>query len=194
MPASQRFEKKNIQLAIKLAGVAAAFSVLGFAMVPLYDVICRITGINGKTNTQAVAMPANTQVDTSRWVTVQFLSHTLPGSGLVFTPEQFSVKVHPGEMVVANYVVENVTSQTFRGQAIPSVTPAVGASYLQKIDCFCFKQQSFAPNEKRVLPVVFYIRNEIGTDLSTLTLSYTFFEAVSEQANATAINPHPLNL
>ena len=182
--------QQNRQLAIRLAGVALAFSVLGFAMVPLYDVICRVTGINGKTNTEAVAMPANTQVDTSRWVTVQFLSHAMPGSGLVFKPEQFSMKVHPGEMVIANYVVENVTSQSFLGQAIPSVTPPAGAAYLQKIDCFCFKQQTFGPNEKRVLPVVFFIRNDIGNDLNTLTLSYTFFEAV----NSASITPHLSNL
>lgn len=183
MTHSQVREKQNRQLAMRLAGVALVFSALGFAMVPLYDVICRVTGINGKTNAEAVAMPANTQVDTSRWVTIQFLSHTLPGSGLVFKPEHFSMKVHPGEMVIANYTVENVTSQAFLGQAIPSVTPPAGAEYLQKIDCFCFKQQTFGPNEKRVLPVVFFIRNEIGNDLKTLTLSYTFFEAVNQQAS-----------
>jgi cytochrome c oxidase assembly protein subunit 11 len=184
MAQSELITQKNKQLAIRLAGVALAFSVLGFAMVPLYDVICRVTGINGKTNAEAVAMPANTQVDTSRWVTVQFLSHAMPGSGLVFKPEKFSMKVHPGEMVIANYVVENVTSQPFLGQAIPSVTPPAGAAYLQKIDCFCFKQQTFGPNEKRTLPVVFFIRNDIGNDLHTLTLSYTFFEAVERQASA----------
>lgn len=193
MASSQATEKQNRQLALRLGGVALAFSVLGFAMVPLYDVICRVTGINGKTNAEAVAMPANTQVDTSRWVTVQFLSHAMPGSGLVFKPEQFSMKVHPGEMVIANYVVENVTSQAFLGQAIPSVTPPAGAAYLQKIDCFCFKQQTFGPNEKRVLPVVFFIRNDIGNDLTTLTLSYTFFEAVNTQASA-AVTAHPFNL
>jgi cytochrome c oxidase assembly protein subunit 11 len=188
MPTTPRLEQKNLRLAYKLAGVALVFSALGFAMVPLYDVICKWTGINGKTNAQAVAAIANTQVDTSRWVTVQFLSHAMPGAGLEFKPEHFSMKVHPGEMVYTHYVVENVTRQPFVGQAIPSVTPANGASYLQKVECFCFDQQSFAPKEVRNLPIVFYISNDIDASLNTLTLSYTFFEAIKPQANVSTNN------
>ena len=188
MPTTPRLEQKNLRLAYKLAGVALVFSALGFAMVPLYDVICKWTGINGKTNAQAVAAIANTQVDTSRWVTVQFLSHAMPGAGLEFKPEHFSMKVHPGEMVYTHYVVENVTRQPFVGQAIPSVTPANGASYLQKVECFCFDQQSFAPKEVRNLPIVFYISNDIDASLNTLTLAYTFFEAIKPQANVSTNN------
>ena len=188
MSTSPRLEQKNLRLAYRLAGVALLFSALGFAMVPLYDVICKWTGINGKTNAQAVAAISNTQVDTSRWVTVQFLSHSMPGVGLDFKPEQFSMRVHPGEMVYTHYVVENMSRQAFVGQAIPSVTPADGASYLKKVECFCFNQQSFAPKEVRNLPIVFYISNDIDPSLNTLTLSYTFFEAIKAQANATTNN------
>lgn len=188
MLTSTLLRQKNLRLAYRLAGVALVFSALGFAMVPLYDVICKWTGINGKTNAQAVAAIGNTQVDTSRWVTVQFLSHAMPGVGLEFKPEHFSMQVHPGEMVYTHYVVENMTRQPFVGQAIPSVTPANGASYLQKVECFCFNQQSFAPQEVRTLPIVFYISNDIDSNLGTLTLSYTFFEAVKEQANALTTN------
>jgi cytochrome c oxidase assembly protein subunit 11 len=177
-----------MQLAYRLAGVAVLFSALGFGMVPLYDVICKWTGINGKTNAQAVAAISNTQVDTSRWVTVQFLSHSMPGVGLNFKPEQFSMRVHPGEMVYTHYVVENMSRQAFVGQAIPSVTPANGASYLQKVECFCFNQQTFGPNEVRTLPIVFYISNDIDPNLGTVTLSYTFFEAVKEQASVSTSN------
>jgi cytochrome c oxidase assembly protein subunit 11 len=133
-------------------------------------------------------------VDTSRWVTVQFLSHAMPGSGLAFKPEQFSMRVHPGQMVYTHYEVENVTGQRFVGQAIPSVTPANGASYLQKVECFCFDQQTFGPNEVRTLPVVFYISNDIDPGLGTLTLSYTFFEAVKEQASLPTKNNSQLKL
>ena len=181
-------EQQNLRLAYRLAGVAVLFSALGFAMVPLYDVICKWTGINGKTNAQAVAAISNTQVDTSRLVTVQFLSHAMPGAGLAFKPEHFAMKVHPGEMVYTHYVVENVTREPFVGQAIPSVTPANGASYLQKVECFCFNQQTFGPKEVRTLPIVFYISNDIDPNLGTLTLSYTFFEAVKEQVSA--LNPN----
>jgi cytochrome c oxidase assembly protein subunit 11 len=188
MSTSTPLQQKNFRLAYRLAGVALVFSALGFAMVPLYDVICKWTGINGKTNAQAVAAISNTQVDTSRWVTVQFLSHAMPGAGLEFKPEHFSMKVHPGEMVYTHYVVKNMTQEPFVGQAIPSVTPANGASYLQKVECFCFNQQTFAPKEVRTLPIVFYISNDIEPNLGTLTLSYTFFEAVKEQANALTNN------
>lgn len=188
MSTSARLEQKNLRLAYRLAGVALMFSALGFAMVPLYDVICKWTGINGKTNAEAVSVISNTQVDTSRWVTVQFLSHAMPGAGLAFKPEHFSIQVHPGQMVYTHYVVENVTREPFVGQAIPSVTPANGASYLQKVECFCFNQQTFAAKEVRTLPVVFYISNDIDPGLNTLTLSYTFFEAVKPQANAATHN------
>jgi cytochrome c oxidase assembly protein subunit 11 len=188
MSAIARRDQKNMQLAYRLAGVAVLFSALGFGMVPLYDVICKWTGINGKTNAQAVAAISNTQVDTSRWVTVQFLSHSMPGIGLNFKPEQFSMRVHPGEMVYTHYVVENMSRQAFVGQAIPSVTPANGASYLQKVECFCFNQQTFGPNEVRTLPIVFYISNDIDPNLGTVTLSYTFFEAVKEQASVSTSN------
>ena len=194
MSTTERRDQKNMQLAYRLAGVAVLFSALGFGMVPLYDVICKWAGINGKTNTEAVAAIANTQVDTSRWVTVQFLSHAMPGSGLAFKPEQFSMRVHPGQMVYTHYEVENVTGQRFVGQAIPSVTPANGASYLQKVECFCFDQQTFGPNEVRTLPVVFYISNDIDPGLGTLTLSYTFFEAVKEQASLPTNNNSQLKL
>jgi cytochrome c oxidase assembly protein subunit 11 len=188
MSAIARRDQKNMQLAYRLAGVAVLFSALGFGMVPLYDVICKWTGINGKPNAQAVAAISNTQVDTSRWVTVQFLSHSMPGIGLNFKPEQFSMRVHPGEMVYTHYVVENMSRQAFVGQAIPSVTPANGASYLQKVECFCFNQQTFGPNEVRTLPIVFYISNDIDPNLGTVTLSYTFFEAVKEQASVSTSN------
>ncbi|MEY4439835.1 MAG: hypothetical protein RIQ36_1299 [Pseudomonadota bacterium] len=194
MSSTERRDQKNMQLAYRLAGVAVLFSALGFGMVPLYDVICKWTGINGKTNTEAVAAVSNTQIDTSRWVTVQFLSHAMPGSGLAFKPEQFSMRVHPGQMVYTHYEVENVTGQRFVGQAIPSVTPANGASYLQKVECFCFDQQTFGPNEVRTLPVVFYISNDIDPGLGTLTLSYTFFEAVKEQASLPTNNNSQLKL
>ena len=193
MSTTPRLDQKNLRLAYRLAGVALMFSALGFAMVPLYDVICKWTGINGKTNAQAVAAISNTQVDTSRWVTVQFLSHAMPGAGLAFKPEHFSMKVHPGEMVYTHYVVENVTREPFVGQAIPSVTPANGASYLQKVECFCFNQQTFAAKEVRTLPIVFYISNDIDPGLNTLTLSYTFFEAIKPQADASTYNS-PLKL
>ncbi len=170
-------KQANQRLAWKLLLVALFFAGFGFALVPLYDVICRLTGLNGRTNAAAVAQNANTQVDTTRWVNVEFLSHTMPGVGLDFAPEQFSMRVHPGEVVHTNYVVKNRGAAVFVGQAVPSVTPAVAAPYFQKIECFCFNQQTFQGGESRTMPVVFVVNPAMSTDLGTVTLSYTFFEA-----------------
>lgn len=170
-------QRANQKLAWKLVLVAVFFAGFGFALVPLYDVICRLTGINGRTNTVAEAPNANTQVDTARWVTVEFLSHAMPGVGLDFAPEQFSMRVHPGEVVHTNYVVTNTTHKVFVGQAVPSITPAVAAPYFQKIECFCFSQQTMQAGETRTMPVVFVVKPDMDADLRTLTLSYTFFEA-----------------
>ena len=170
-------QRANQKLAWQLVLVSVFFVGFGFALVPLYDVMCRITGINGRTNAVAEAQDANTQVDTKRWVTVEFLSHTMPGVGLEFAPEQFSMRVHPGAVVHTNYVVKNTTPKVFVGQAEPSVSPAVAAPYFQKIECFCFSQQTVKAGETRTMPVVFVVKPEMDQDLGTITLSYTFFEA-----------------
>lgn len=170
-------QRDNQRLAWKLVLVAVLMGGFGFALVPLYDVFCRLTGFNGRTNAVPAIVDANTQIDTSRWVTVEFLTHTMPGVGLTFKPEQFSMRVHPGEMVHTNYVVTNETGKVFVGQAVPSVTPAVAAPYFQKIECFCFNQQTLQKGETLTMPVVFVVKPEMDRDLGTVTLSYTFFEA-----------------
>lgn len=170
-------QQNNLRLGLRLMLVAVFFAGFGFALVPLYDVICRITGLNGRTNAVAVAQNKNTQIDTSRWVTVEFLSHTMPGVGMEFAPERFSMKVRPGDIIHTNYTVKNQSGAVFVGQAVPSVTPAVAAPYFQKIECFCFSQQTFQPGEVRTMPVVFVVNPEMSRDLGTVTLSYTFFEA-----------------
>lgn len=169
--------QSNQRLGIRLALVALFFVGFGFALVPLYDVICKITGFNGRTNTQPAVVSKNTQVDAARWVKVEFLSHTMPGVGLTFAPEQFSMRVNPGAIIHTQYRVKNDSTQVFVGQAIPSVTPAVAAPYFEKIECFCFSEQTFHPGEERWMPVVFVVNPALRHDLGTITLSYTFFEA-----------------
>ena len=170
-------QQRNQRLAWQLVLVAVFFTGFGFALVPLYDVICRITGFNGRTNAVPAVAEKNTQIDLTRWVNVEFLSHTMPGVGIELAPAQFSMRVRPGEIIHTQYVVKNGSDAVFVGQAVPSVTPAVAAPYFQKIECFCFSQQTFQPGEVRTLPVVFVVNPELGKDLGTVTLSYTFFEA-----------------
>lgn len=167
----------NQRLAWKLVLVAVFFAGFGFALVPLYDVFCQLTGFNGRTNAVAHVVGKNTQIDTSRWVNVEFLSHTMPGVDLELSPEQFSMRVHPGDVIHTNYVVKNNSKEVFVGQAVPSVTPAIAAPFFQKIECFCFSQQTFQPGESRTMPVVFVVDPEMSRQLGTVTLSYTFFEA-----------------
>jgi cytochrome c oxidase assembly protein subunit 11 len=167
----------NQRLAWKLMLVAVFFAGFGFALVPLYDVFCQLTGFNGRTNAVAHVVGKNTQIDTTRWVNVEFLSHTMPGVDLELTPEQFSMRVNPGDVIHTNYVVKNNSKEVFVGQAVPSVTPAIAAPFFQKIECFCFSQQTFQPGESRTMPVVFVVNPEMSSQLGTVTLSYTFFEA-----------------
>lgn len=176
-PLNPSLQQRNQRLAWQLLLVAVFFAGFGFALVPLYDVICRLTGFNGRTNAVAAVQDQNTQIDLTRWVNVEFLSHTMPGVGIELAPAQFSMRVHPGEVIHTHYVVKNRSDAVFVGQAVPSVTPAVAAPYFQKIECFCFNQQTFQPGEVRSLPVVFVVNPDLGKDLGTVTLSYTFFEA-----------------
>ncbi|MBK7005801.1 MAG: cytochrome c oxidase assembly protein [Burkholderiales bacterium] len=170
-------QQRNQRLAWQLLLVAVFFAGFGFALVPLYDAFCRLTGFNGRTNAVAAVQDKNTQIDLTRWVNVEFLSHTMPGVGIGLAPAQFSMRVRPGEVIHTHYVVTNRSDAVFVGQAVPSVTPAVAAPYFQKIECFCFNQQTFQPGEERTLPVVFVVNPDLGKDLGTVTLSYTFFEA-----------------
>jgi len=168
----------NKRLALRLGLVALFFVGFGFAMVPMYNVFCRLTGLNGKTNEEAIATDPNMQVDAARWVHVEFLSQTMPGVGLVFKPEQFSIRIHPGALTFTNYTVTNTTKEVFVGQAIPSITPAAAAQHFEKVECFCFSQQTFQPGETRTMPVVFVVNPKLDSDIGTVTLSYAFFEAV----------------
>ncbi len=168
---------RNRHLAVRLALVAVAFSAFGFALVPLYDVFCSLTGLNGRTNSAPAVVSRNTQVDASRWVKVEFLSHSMPGVGLDLKPDTFSMQVNPGAIVHTQYVVHNTTDRVFVGQAVPSITPATAAAHFRKVECFCFTQQTLQPGETRAMPVVFVVDPTLDHDLRTVTLSYTFFEA-----------------
>ena len=164
----------NRTLAFRLLGGVAAAFAFGFLLVPLYDVICEATGLNGKTRGTAVAM-AETRVDTSRSVQVEFISATMQGMPWEFVAGEPRVKVHPGEITTVNFRVRNMTASTITGQAVPSVSPGKAAAHLQKLDCFCFKQQTLGPGEVRDMPVSFIVDARLPADVSALTLSYSFF-------------------
>jgi cytochrome c oxidase assembly protein subunit 11 len=177
LTAAQERQHSNLRLALRLGLVALFFVGFGFAMVPMYDAFCKLTGLNGKTNATPMVADQNTQVDLTRLVKVEFLSQTMPGVGLQFKPARFDMRVHPGEVSHMDYTVTNTTNKVFVGQAVPSVTPAQATRYFEKLECFCFTQQTFQPGETRTMPVVFVVNPKMDRDLGTVTLSYAFFEA-----------------
>ncbi len=157
----------------KLLIVTAVMFGFGFALVPFYEKICEVTGINNLL--QADTLAENTQVDTSRWVTVQLDANTR-GLPWQFKPLQSSIRVHPGELVQVMYEVRNNSNREVNGQAIPSYSPQLLGKHLKKLECFCFSKQVLKPNEVRQMPVQFMIEPGFPTNYDTVTISYTFFE------------------
>lgn len=173
----EELRRANKRLAMKLGAVALGALGFGFALVPLYNVLCEATGLNGKTNAES-ARPAAVKVDKSRWVTVQFTGTAMPGLSWEFHPQQASIRVHPGEITRASYYAKNSTNQTIVGQAVPSITPGQAAQHFVKLDCFCFKQQALEPGAEKEMGLTFIISPELSKEVGTVTLSYAFFPAV----------------
>lgn len=146
----------------------------GFALVPLYTVLCKTLGINGKTNSMIAAQ--SQVIDKSRTITVQFLTTTNENLAWDFYPGVKKVIVHPGENKLIDFFAKNNSSGTMTVQAIPSVSPGLAAKYLRKTECFCFTRQTFKAGEKRNMPVLFHLDQDLPRDIHTITLSYTMFD------------------
>jgi cytochrome c oxidase assembly protein subunit 11 len=179
--------QNNLLMLRKLAVVASGMFLFGYALVPIYKHICEMTGINilalgekelpGSGNAR-LAKSDNTQVDTSRTITVEFDANSR--GPWQFKPMQSSVQVHPGEMATVMYEFQNVQDRAMSAQAIPSYAPNEAASHFNKMECFCFNQYTLAPGEKKQWPVVFVIDPKLSKNVTTITLSYTFFEVGSK--------------
>ncbi len=178
-------DTKNRKLVLRLVLVVVAMFGFGYAMVPLYNVFCDITGLNGKAENTAVSAAKAGPVDTSRTITVEFLANVNSQLAWEFKPEVQEIRVHPGEIAKVSYSVSNLTSQAVVGQAIPSVSPGLAAKHLHKTECFCFTEQILKAGETKEMPVVFFIDPDLPRDYSELILSYTFFD-VSDRASAQA--------
>jgi cytochrome c oxidase assembly protein subunit 11 len=166
----------------KLVVVAAVMFGFGYAMVPLYKQMCELLGINVLTQPDGtVVRDANTQIDTSRTVTI-VLDGNSQGPWR-FRPTQSSIEVHPGELATVMYEVVNTQGRTVQAQAIPSYAPQSATPHFKKVECFCFKQQTLKPHEARQMPVVFFIDPALPREVKNITLSYTFFEIAGAQAS-----------
>ena len=164
-------------LVARLTLVAVGMFGFGFALVPLYDVFCDLTGINGKTGRLDQASAEATQVDESRWVTVEFVANVSSGLPWTFRPEERRIRVHPGEVAETVFFARNATSVDGVGQAVPSVAPSLAAKYFSKTECFCFSQQPLNAGELKEMPVKFIVDPRLPKDITTITLAYTFFES-----------------
>ena len=181
----------NSRMMGKLLMVAILMFGFGFALVPFYEKICEITGINvlarrDKLNTaEAKEFAKNTQVDKSRTITIEFDANVQ--GAMAFKPKLAYMTVHPGELATVTYEVVNATPAPLVGQAIPSYAPRHSASHFKKLECFCFQQQELKSKEVREFPVVFVIDPKLPSDITTITLSYTFFEVAGRTASSEVV-------
>ena len=185
---------ENLKMVGKLAVVAAGMFAFGYALIPIYKHICEATGINILSLSErripggsGAAMPGNTQVDTSRIITVEFDANVR--GPWQFKPAQRSIQVHPGELATVMYEFQNVQNRRMAAQAIPSYAPHQAAAHFNKLECFCFKQYTLEPGEKRQWPVSFVIDPKLSRGVTTITLSYTFFEVGGKTPPAPAGTP-----
>lgn len=173
-------KRENFKMMGKLGVIVLGMFAFGYALVPIYKAICEITGINVLALSEQQfpgakpKLPANTQVDLTRTITVEFDANSR--GPWHFRPAQNSLQVHPGELTTVMYEFQNVQDRIMSAQAIPSYAPAQAAAHFNKLECFCFNQYTLQPGEKKQWPVVFFIDPKLSKDVTTITLSYTFFE------------------
>jgi cytochrome c oxidase assembly protein subunit 11 len=189
--APQQRSRRDIAVAFACGAFVAVMVGVSFAAVPLYSWFCRTTGFGGTTQ---VAKAAPAQIS-GRTITVRFDSNVAPGLPWSFEPERRTVDVRLGEVVTVYYAVRNESARVTRGQAGYNVTPPTTGAYFEKINCFCFTEQTLQPGEKRDMAVVFYVDPKLAGDaeedtVSNIPLSYTFFPVrvperpVAESANS----------
>ena len=166
----------NRRLTLKLAAMAVGSFAFGFALVPLYDVVCEVTGIGARGRLAEPAQVAESALATDRRVVVEFTASVPGGGAWQFAPAVSSMEVQPGRLYEAHYVATNMTSRATTGQAVPSIAPLRAVRYFQKTECFCFTPQEFAPDERRELTVRFIVDRELPPGIDRLTLSYAFYD------------------
>lgn len=163
--------------------VVFAVFMLGFTylMVPVYNKACEIGWLDSRREAQEIAK--NTQVDTKRWINVEFVANVNEDLPWKFEPLQNSVRIHPGQLTHIAYRVTNLTDRNMVGQAVASYGPAQAGRFFKKIECFCFTKQPLKARESKDMPVVFVVQTELPEDIKTITLSYTFFELKADEKN-----------
>lgn len=154
------------------------------ALVPLYDLFCEITGLNGKTGGPYSFDPATSQPDTSRLIKVNFITNTNAGMSWAFWSEKGGIRVHPGELKEVNFFIKNTTDKVMMGQAIPSLVPVSATQYFHKTECFCFNQQILQPGEEMAMPMRFIVDRDLPKNVQSINLSYALFDITDAMGDA----------
>jgi cytochrome c oxidase assembly protein subunit 11 len=172
--------KNNSKLIAILVAVVLGMFAFGFALVPIYNTMCKALGINGKTNSEAIAYDAKkATIDKTRLITVEFITTNSGSVPWAFYPKIKKIKVHPGQIAKLSFYAENKSNHKMTVQAIPSVTPGIAAKYLKKTECFCFTQQTLGKHEAMDMPLLFHLDTDLPKYVKTLTLSYTLFDVTA---------------
>jgi cytochrome c oxidase assembly protein subunit 11 len=185
-----RLQRDNLAMVGKLAVVVAAMFAFGYALVPIYKSICDALGINVLSRAERLAVgqdgkSINTQIDRTRTITVEFDANAR--GPWDFKPALRSLTVHPGEMATVMYEFRNRQDRAMAAQAIPSYAPKQATAHFNKLECFCFNEYLLEPGESKQWPVVFVIDPKLPKDVTTITLSYTFFEVQGKGVAAKAL-------
>ncbi len=176
--------KKNLKLARTLLVVAVTMFGFGYALVPIYDVLCEWKWIERDRPDDIKKVPEVAYtVDVNREITVEFLTVLNESTPMIFRTETKQLKVHPGQYYTVNFYAENKTNKEMKARAIASFSPALISQYFEKIECFCFSEQTFKAKEAKTMPMRFVINPEIPAQYKTITLSYTFFDNTERSVN-----------
>jgi cytochrome c oxidase assembly protein subunit 11 len=167
--------RENQRLTLKLLGFAAGSFAFGFALIPLYDVLCDLTGF-GNQKALAEQRVVLEKPDESRSITIDFVAELPSVGNWTFRPVVASMQVHPGRLYETNFLAHNLTGRDQIAQAVPNVAPGRAAGYFHKTECFCFTPQKFAVNEARPMPVRFVVDPALPRSVDRITLSYTFYD------------------
>lgn len=155
----------------------------GWALIPLYDLLCEITGLGGDTGGQYTYDPASERIDRSRLVKVNFVVNTNAGMPWRFWSDKNGMRVHPGELNEAKFYVKNTTDRTMVGQAVPSVVPLTATDYFHKTECFCFQSQVLEPGEEMEMPMRFFVDADLPPNVQSISLSYALFDITELAGN-----------
>ena len=178
---SDQQQKSHRGLVTSLLVVVVGAFGFGYALVPLYDVFCEITGFGGRTNVEAVAVAEAPDLD--REIRIEFMTTVNSYAQFEFAADADSMTVHPGKMYFATFTAKNMSGSDKIAHAVPSVAPVAAAEHFVKIECFCFNSQEFLASEERALPLQFIVDPDLPEHVDTITLGYTFFDTTEMASN-----------